>query len=163
MTKHLQFIARDPPALLRAMMFALAGDAQISFEGDLSAYDFASIGPQVAERDCYLFRNTIDPVEDFVVLPLNADTVKPLWNLLAASVPVGRFSSVSHVQIGRDGKVAFSACDWFHQDTVGCSDAVPEALIASLMEKRIITPYRPSKHLERLLRLATIIIQPESP
>lgn len=37
-------VARDKPGLLRAMMRALAGDAYISFEGDLHRINLQGIG-----------------------------------------------------------------------------------------------------------------------
>src|SRR5438094_4041514 len=91
-------VARDKPGLLVAVMRALAGDAHISFEGDLSRCRglFAMPGASTEETDA-LRRQTLYPVQEFVVLPLEPETVRPI---LAEVLPEGRVVlDIIHVQI----------------------------------------------------------------
>lgn len=56
-------VARDKPGLLIAMMRALAGNASISFEGDLSRCAFPPDLTQTHDETEALVRNTIIPVK----------------------------------------------------------------------------------------------------
>jgi hypothetical protein len=77
---------RDKPGLLAAIMQAFAGDAQISFEGDLSRCRLRAIPGASDAETPVLCRNTVSPRQDFVVLPLETETARPI---LDAVVPEG--------------------------------------------------------------------------
>ena len=72
-------VARDKPGLLVAMMRHLAGDAHISFEGDVSRCSFASSLNPSGEETPALRRLTAYPRQDFVVLPLTPESVAPIF------------------------------------------------------------------------------------
>ena len=57
---------------------ALAGGARISFEGDLRHCVFPPELPRSSAETFVLRRNTIAPVQDFVVLPLEPETIAPI-------------------------------------------------------------------------------------
>jgi hypothetical protein len=71
-------VPRDKAALLIAMMKALAGNAHISFEGNLSRCEFPPELHRSVEETATLRRGTIAPVQDFVVLPLEQETIRPI-------------------------------------------------------------------------------------
>lgn len=130
-------VARDKPGLLIAMMRALAGGAHISFEGDLSRCRslYAEPGASRDETDA-LRRNTAFPVQDFVVLPLEPETIRPI---LGHVLPDSRvIHDVIHVQIEKGGTLEFGAYDNFHDECIVCGSAVPEDLLDELRSKLTI-------------------------
>jgi hypothetical protein len=131
MDERYWLVARDEPGLLVAMMRALAGGAHISFEGDLSrCRGLLALPGTSTEETGTLRRQTLYPVQEFVVLPLEPETVRPI---LAEVLPEGRVvREIIHVQIERGGRLAFGAYDNFHRDCVVCWPAVPHELLEHL-------------------------------
>lgn len=127
---------RDETALLRAMMQALAGDAHISFEGNLSRCTFAdSLEPSGDETEA-LRRQTFRPELDFVVLPLRPEGVEPI---LAVVLPERRFQDdIIHIQIERRGELQFGSYDNFHPDCVVCCEGVETSLLDRLKSSGVI-------------------------
>ena len=70
---------RDRPAFLRRVMFELAGNAQMSLEGDLSRCHFSQDVIVTSDETAILKRNTIAPRQDFLVLRLTSETCDPIW------------------------------------------------------------------------------------
>jgi hypothetical protein len=104
--------ARDKPGLLVAFMKELAGNARMSFEGDLSRCDFSGLANAQLEPDGVFQRNTVSPRQDYVIVPLTQETLQPI---MAQVLPGARcIHDIVHIQIEKDGKLAFSACDSFH-------------------------------------------------
>ncbi len=132
MDKGYWLVARDKPGLLAAMMKALAGDAHISFEGDLSRCHrlFNFPGASTDETEV-LHRATIWPKQDFVVLPMEPEMIRPI---LDEVLPEGRVvHDIIHVQIERKGQMAFAAYDNFHRSCVVCwGDNVSHELLERL-------------------------------
>ncbi len=96
------------------MMEALAGNAHISFEGNLP-----KCGPSSAETDS-LKRGTVYPRLDFIVFPLEPESFTAI---LMKVFPEGSDpDDIIHIQIEKDGRLAFGAYDNFH----------PECTVASL-------------------------------
>ena len=130
--------ARDKPGLLVAFMKELAGNARVSFEGDLTKCEFSSV-PQLAhEPDGALQRNTISPRLDYVILPLTPETIAPI---LGQVLPGGRcVHDIIHIQIERNGELAFSACDNFHPD---CTWAwlASEPLLRKLRDRQVVRSF----------------------
>jgi hypothetical protein len=129
-------IARDKPALLTAVARALAGDAHISFEGDLSRCTFpANLRPK-AEETPALVRHTSYPVQDFVVLPLEPDTVKPILKVVLAD---GRaMKDIIHIQIEKSGRLEFGSYDNFHPECIVAFHGVSLDLLNQLQAKGVI-------------------------
>jgi len=86
-TNKYWIIARDKPGLLIAMMKAYAGNAHMSFEGNLSACNLNAIGNINSEETDSLRRNLSYPKKDFLIIPLSQETIKPI---LAAILPDNR-------------------------------------------------------------------------
>ena len=89
------------------MMRLLAGNARISFEGDLSDIDSSAVQGLLREETPALRRNTTFPPETFVVLPLEPESIGPI---LTQVLPNGRIvHAITHVQIENDGRLEFKA------------------------------------------------------
>jgi hypothetical protein len=135
--------ARDKPGLLVAMMRTLCGASHISFEGALSRCRglFELAGASTEETEA-LRRNTGYPVEDFIVLPLDTQTARPI---LAEVLPEGRVvRDITHVQIERRGRLAFGAYDHFHRDCVVCWSPVPRELLEQLQTSGVLRSWEPA-------------------
>jgi hypothetical protein len=133
-------VPRDKAALLIAMMKALAGNAHISFEGNLSRCEFPPELHRSVEETATLRRGTIAPVQDFVVLPLEQETIRPILDTV---LPDSRFmNDVIHVQIEKGGTLQFWAYDNFHPDCVGCGPDVPRQLLEQLRLSGVLRSYQ---------------------
>jgi hypothetical protein len=93
--EHHRLVARDKAGLLIAMMKELVGNAHISFEVNLSRCEFP---PQLdcSDRETEILRRqTMLPMQDFVVLPLESETIQPFLNTV---LPGSRFmKDIIHV------------------------------------------------------------------
>lgn len=131
---------RDKPGLLRAMMRALAGDARISFEGDLSRCVFADNLTASADETEALCRQTVVPKQDFVVLPLELDTVQPILDVV---LPGRRYlDDIIHIQIERHGQLQFGSYDNFHRECVVCYAGVETTLLDQLKSSGVIRSWQ---------------------
>lgn len=109
-------IARDKPGLLVSMMRHLVGDARISFEGDLSRCSFPSSLNPSSEETPILRRHTSYPMQDFVVLPMKPESVRPILNIV---LPGNRYlEDIIHIQIEKAGKLQFGSYDNFHHECI---------------------------------------------
>ena len=129
---------RDKPSFLRRVMLALAGDAEISFEGDLSSVTFPPDLMNVSESDS-LRRATVSPQMDFVRCPLNQTTVVPILNTLGSGKEL--VSEIIHIQISVSGKLEFGAYDQFHPDCVVTGSRVSRELLSELADCGIVRSF----------------------
>jgi hypothetical protein len=128
------------------MMEHLAGDAHISFEGDLSDVVFPEELGGSSEETEVLKRNTLAPRQDFIVLPLKPDTVEPILKVVLRDY---RFQNrIVHIQIEREGRLEFGAYDNFDPDGVVCFCGVPDALLDRLMTNGVLASYMTPAELE---------------
>ena len=129
-------IVRDKPALLMVMMRFLAGDAQISFEGDLSNCDFPLSIPHIAENQTILHRQTIAPELDFMTFALEPETIQPILEIV---LPERRYmDEIIHIQIEKQGELQFGCYDNFHKDCIVCFLGVAPEFLDELKQKGII-------------------------
>jgi hypothetical protein len=129
-------VVRDKPGLLRAMMRALAGNANISLEGDLSRCTFPVELRASADETPELRRQTTYPVQDFLVLPLEPHTVQPILDVV---LPDRRFmDDIVHIQIERDGRLEFGSYDQFHPECIVCFHGVSTDLLSRLEKSGVI-------------------------
>jgi hypothetical protein len=99
-----QTIVRAKPEFLRHLMAELAGNAHISFEGDLSHSRFIDDLVLTRDETPMLKRNTLAPTHDFIVLRLANETIEPIFRQIQAA---GR--AILHVQIERDAVLQLGA------------------------------------------------------
>src|SRR5688572_16959263 len=129
-------VTQDKPALLTHMMRFFAGDAQISFEGDLSRCSFPLAVPRIPENTPPLQRHTVSPRQDFAILRLEADTVQPI---LAIVLPENRFMvDIIHIQIAQHGQQQFGSYDQFDDQCIVCFHGVPTKFLDELKRHGII-------------------------
>jgi hypothetical protein len=93
------WLVRDKRRLLVRMMEQLAGNAHISFEGDLKALHLSRIPGASNEETEVLKRNTLSPKQVFVVLPLETSSTKTIIAAIGGTIP----SAIIHVQIEKGG------------------------------------------------------------
>jgi hypothetical protein len=137
-------VPRDKPGLLVAMMRHLAGDSHISFEGNLSNCKFPPELSPSSEETTVLRRATSFPLQDFVVLPLTQDTIRPILDIV---LPANRFmKDIIHIQIEKASKREFGSYDNFDPECIVCFLGVSVELLETLKQKGVIrswtTPYK---------------------
>ena len=131
------WLVRDKRRLLLAMMEELAGDAHISFEGDLRALPLFSTPGASQEETVNLKRNTLWPQEDFIVLPLEPSMSKAIISAVGGTIP----KTIIHIQIEKNSLIQFAAYDRFHPECIVFGTAVTEAVRESLVSQGIMRPY----------------------
>jgi hypothetical protein len=136
-------IARDKPGLLVAMMRALSGNAHISFEGRLSECQLDEIPGSTDQETPILKRNTLVPRQDFIIVPLEPNTLRPILDRV---LPEGRVvHDVIHVQIEKNGKLEFGAYDNFHPECIEAGSGVPETVLKDLKSRGVLKSYELAK------------------
>jgi hypothetical protein len=128
--------------LLLAMMRELAGHgARISFEGRLTQTELIVIDGASIEETGKLVREGISyPPFDFLVLPLTSATVPKIEKAIVSKVAFND-EGIVHVQIEKQGLLAFGAYDGFHEECVIASSAIPIALLTRLVEDEVLQSY----------------------
>jgi hypothetical protein len=130
---------RDRPGFLHRLMVELAGDAQLSLEGDLSRCRFTDDVVIARDKTGTLKRNTIAPRQDFVVLRLSPETVDPIFKQVMAA---GLKQAISHVQIERNGVPELGAYDNFHPECVVTGPGVSSILLVELKNANVLRGFR---------------------
>jgi hypothetical protein len=135
---------QDKRRLLAALMEELAGDAHVSFEGDLQQLTLTRPPGASEEPTATLKRNTHWPKQDFIIVPLQPSMGKKIIAAIGGTVPNG----IIHIQIEKAGLLQFGAYDNFHPECIYFGNAVNEAVIESLVSQGIMRPYtkRPPRH-----------------
>jgi hypothetical protein len=123
------------------MLRALVGDAAyISFEGDLSRCTelFSLFGATPQESDT-LKRNTIYPLQDFVIVPLESSSIHSILEIV---LPESRIvHDIIHVQIEKHGRLAFGAYDNFHKDCIVAWSELPLDLLSDLLASGVLRTF----------------------
>jgi hypothetical protein len=127
----------DKRRLLLAMMKGLAGDAHISFEGDLKALRLTSLPGASMEETETLKRNTIWPKQDFIIVPLESSTTDTIVSAIGGTIP----NTIIHIQIEKGGSIRFATYDHFHPECIVFHPAMDKAILESLVSEGIMRPY----------------------
>jgi hypothetical protein len=90
---------RNKARLLVAIMEKLAGDARISFEGDMGHTRLFKCPGASQEETAILKRNTLYPMQEFVVVPLEANMPADIMKAIGGTVP----RTILHIQIEKAG------------------------------------------------------------
>ncbi len=139
-TYHLH--TKNKPELLRTMMHELAGgDTKISFEGELSHTELVKIDGATFDETGTLRRGTLAPKLDFVVLPLTQESVLAIEKAVMSKVSVNSSKGIVHVQVEKQGEMAFAAYDNFHNDCVVAFSAISVALLERLVKSKVLHSY----------------------
>ena len=129
---------RDKPGFLHRLMVELAGDARMSLEGDLSKCHFVDDHVVSREEKGVLKRSTPSPRLDFVIVKLEPDTVRPVFDQVMAA---GVREAIIHVQIDRNGSLQLGAYDNFHRECVVSGPEVSADLLATLKASGVVRSF----------------------
>ena len=116
-------------------MESLAGNAHISFEGDLHTLRLSELAGASEGETAVLKRNTIRPRQDFVVLSLEADYVPHIMAAIGGTVP----KTILHVQIEKNGTLEFGLYDV--KEVAAIDTPISRQLLDRLKDKGIIRQY----------------------
>jgi hypothetical protein len=130
----LLYKVRDKRRFLAAALAELAGDAQVSFEGDLSSTSLSDLAGASSDETQVLKRNTLWPKQDFVVLPLEAEMVRPIMAAVGGTVPRG----LIHVQVQKNGRLQLGLYDNFAPKFMFFGPGLAPSFIATLQEARVL-------------------------
>ena len=124
------------------MMTALASDStKISFEGTLANTELA-VMPGVAHEEIgVLKRATLAPRLDFLVLPLTQQTLPAVSKAINSKIAFGP-KGILHVQIAKNGDIAFAGYDSFDTECVVAYSPVSSLLLDELTKARVLRGYR---------------------
>ncbi len=140
-------IARRPLALFERLLDRFCGNAHISFEGDLSKCDLRRI--QVVSREPLgvLRSNTLYPKLDFVILPLEAETIEILKRQVLPRIGIRK--RVIHTLIEKGGKLVFAAYNNMDPGCIWICNDVSEEFLQDLVESGSIKKYSPVHSLDK--------------
>lgn len=130
---------RDGSAFLHRLMVELAGNTQLSLEGDLSRCRFTDDVVMAHDETLTLKRNTIAPKQDFVVLRLTPETVDAIFKQVMAA---GLKHAIIHVQIERNGVPELGAYDNFYHESVVTGPGVSSTLLQELKKLNVLRDFR---------------------
>ena len=129
-----RWLVPDKRRLLLAIMEELAGNAHISFEGDLRNLRLSSFAGASEAETAALRRNTLRPKQEFVVLPLEPSMVKAILSAIGGTLP----GSVIHVQIEKEGVLEFGAYDNFHPECIYFRGGVSQEFLESMVSEGLL-------------------------
>jgi hypothetical protein len=131
----LLYKVRDKRRFLAAALAELAGDAQVSFEGDLSMTSLSDVPGASNDETQVLKRGTLWPKQDFVVLPLEVEMVLPIMAAVGGTVPRG----LIHVQVQKEGRLQLGLYDNFDPNCIFLGPGLTPSFIATLQEAGVLT------------------------
>jgi hypothetical protein len=131
----LLYKVRDKRRFLAAALSELAGDAQVSFEGDLSMTSLSDVAGASNNETQVLKRGTLWPMQDFVVLPLEVEMVRPIMAAVGGTVPRG----LIHVQVQKEGRLQLGLYDNFDPNCMFLGPGLTPSFIATLQEAGVLT------------------------
>jgi hypothetical protein len=131
----LLYKVRDKRRFLAAALAELAGDAQVSFEGDLSMTSLSDVPGASNDETQVLKRGTLWPKQDFVVLPLEVEMVLPIMAAVGGTVPRG----LIHVQVQKEGRLQLGLYDNFDPNCMFLGPGLTPSFIATLQEAGVLT------------------------
>jgi hypothetical protein len=133
----------EPIKLLKAIIDMFYGNAYISMEGRLKANDFSFINGISKEPTEILKRNTIEPRQDFIIFPLEADTKEIIKQKVLSQI--GLRKNIDHILVQKDGKLVFAAYDNFDSECVWIMEEVTEKWLEELHQQDILKSFKKEK------------------
>jgi hypothetical protein len=121
----------DKQRLFRLVMDELAGDAHISFEGNLYGLRLHGFPGASEEETDSLKRNTSWPKQDFVVVPLEVDSIGTILVAIGGALP----KQIIHVQIEKAGVLQFGAYDHFQPGCIVFGSMVNRRFLEALVSQ----------------------------
>ncbi len=131
---------RDKRRFLVATLQQLAGSAFVSFEGDLSRTALIEAAGASGDETKLLKRNTLWPKQDFVVLPLEAETVGSIMAAVGGTVP----KSILHIQVEKEGRLELGLYDSFNPQGMFFGPAVTPHIVENLLNDGVLSSWTES-------------------
>lgn len=120
-----------------ATLQQLAGAAFVSFEGDLSGTALSGALGASGDETKTLKRNTLWPKQDFVVLPLEAETVVPIMAAVGGTVPRG----ILHIQVEKNGRLELGLYDNFASNGMFFGPAMTPSFVETLQNEGVLSSW----------------------
>ena len=136
-----QVRVREPVEFVRAALDHFQPDCLLSLEGDLSHCDTAHVPGASSEPTDVLRRSTISPKQEFIVLPVTAETRETISREVLPQV--GLKNRVLHVQVASGGRLVLGAYDSFHRECCWVDQSIGPDTISSWKDSGIIGWYEP--------------------
>ena len=131
---------KDKLRLLDAFLRLLAGEAQISFEGDLSLCDFSGLEDYRISPFGELHRINKEPGSDYEAYALDHHSIEALSNrLLNADCAI---QAIEHIQIQKDGALQVLIGDNFDDECVSVGPLISRESLAQLLSEGVIAGYK---------------------
>jgi hypothetical protein len=141
MPEYRRLKVRDCQGTLWAFYRQYEGQAVASFEGDLSNLKLEELPGATTQETDTLRRQTIQPELDFIVVPINQETIRELKCRLSTHGVLGRHGAVIHTQLAVRNELILIACDNFHDDCTTVSMAVPESFLKRMQSHGLLRTY----------------------
>ena len=126
---------QDKRRFLIAALQQLAGSAFVSFEGDLRGTALIEASGASGDETTALKRNTLWPKQDFVVLPLEAETVGSIMEAVGGTVP----RSILHIQVEKEGRLELGLYDNFAPKAMFFGPALTPEVLENLQSDGILS------------------------
>jgi hypothetical protein len=127
----------DKQRLFRLVMDELAGDAHISFEGNLHDLRLLALPGASEEETDSLKRNTSWPKQDFVIVPLEADSIGTILAAIGGALP----RKIIHVQIEKAEVLQFGAYDQFQPGCIVFGSMVDRRFLEDLVSQGVMKKF----------------------
>jgi hypothetical protein len=128
---------RDKRRFLIEAMKELAGAAHISFEGDLSGVTLSNLPGASGGETPVLKRNTLRPIQDFVILPLEIEDMRAISAAIGGTFP----RAILHMQIEKDGRLELGVYDNFDVHAMFFGSALTPEFLSRLEAEAIATKW----------------------
>lgn len=129
---------RDKRKFIVAAMTELAGNAHLSLEGDLHDMPILNLAGVSGVETSILKRNTLWPLQDFVVLPLEPDLIKTIVAGIGGTVP----RRILHIQIAKNGNLELGLYDNFDPNTSFFGSGLTTKFFSQLESEGILMRWR---------------------
>jgi len=133
---------RDKPGLLWALLRHCMGAGRVSLEGNLRPFGILDLPGNTHEETELLRRHTVLPRQDFVILPIVAETLSTLKRKLSSPGIFNDGGALWHVHVEYQGQVVLSAYDNFHRNCVVVNEPIPIELLDELVSSGALRGYQ---------------------
>jgi hypothetical protein len=134
-----RLVTRHSIDLLAAMIDSFNGNAHLFLEGDLRYFRSEQFQFLRNEPNDLLVRNTIWPLQQFVIIPLENETVHIIKRHVLNCV--GIRNRVLHILMEKQGQLVFAAYDCFDPDLVMVTHT-DNSFLDALITRKAIWSYR---------------------
>jgi hypothetical protein len=128
---------RNKRAFLTAAFGELAGSALVSFEGSLNGTGLLNVPGVSSDETKVLKRNTLWPKQDFIILPLEPETIASIMVAIGGTVPRG----ILHIQVEKAGQLQLGLYDNFAPKATLFGPALTPQIVATFQNDGLIASW----------------------